>query len=299
MVQFELDAALRQAYKFRSVYIHQMQSLPTAIALPFGDREVTSVERRPALTFQGLFRLTRHVMSTFVDGGPKVEREAYDYSLERAGIISMEVSAEHWVWRPLPDPGSARRWLEGLLSLTAAVVGRHHGASLVDLRLMLADLERLLPQAAPVHRPAMLSLHILFNLQVAPELRTLGFDAFLNRHRVEASRPSVEALIVTTIFNANQEWAVEEHRAVLEQYFIERTRPKGLHAPRLFEAAACLALAEKYRLSGDIASARYHVDLSIGVHPSHAALRAFKEDYVETMQIDWRSILLPGESVLA
>jgi len=44
---------------------------------------------------------------------------------------------------------------------------------------MLADVERLLPQVPAAHRPALLALHILFNLQVAPDSRTPQFDALL------------------------------------------------------------------------------------------------------------------------
>ena len=295
VARYELDVALRQAYGVRSAYIHRLRSLPTPISLPHEHRETTSVERRPALTFQGLFRLSRHVIWSFVTEGPKIQKETYDYTLEQSGVVSMELAPQYWVWRPLTNSAEARRRLEGMLSLTASVLRRDPGAQLVDLRPMLADVETLLPQAAAVHRPALLSLHVLFNLMVTPDLRTPKFENFLTKHGAEAARPSVETVIVSTVLNAHQEWTLEEHWDVLEQYFAERTRPKGLHAPRLLEAAACLALAEKYRVAGDGSYAKRLVERAVEVHPAHVGLRGFESAYDEGSAIDWETILLPED----
>lgn len=292
VARFEIDAALRQAYRLRSAYIHRLRPLPTPIALPHGHGETTTVERRPTLTFQGLFRLTRHVMKAFVAERPKVEQEAYDYSLEQAGVVSMEMAPQYWVWRPLNSPAEARRRLEGLLSLTASVLGGEPDAKLVDMRPMLADVERLLPQAAATHRPALLAIHVLFNLLVAPDLRTPGFEAFLAKHGPEASAPSIESLLVSTVLNAHEDWPIEDHRAVLELYFAERTRSKGLHAPRLLEAAACLALAEKYRVAGDDPKAKLLIARAVEAHPAHLILRDLEATYDGQTAIDWQTTLL-------
>ncbi|WP_168012082.1 hypothetical protein [Halomonas salinarum] len=294
VARYELDAALRQAYGVRSAYIHQLRSLPSPIALSHEHRETTTVERRPALTFQGLFRLTRHVIKSFVAKSPKIQKETYDYTLEQAGVVSVPMAPRYWVWRPLVNPAEARRRLEGMLSLTAAVLHRDPGAQLVDLRPMLADVERLLPQAAAVHRPALLLLHILYNLMVPPDLRTPGFDNFLSNHEAEATRPSIEAVIVSTVLNAHEEWTLEEHQVVLERYFTERTRPKGLHAPRLLEAAACLALAEKYRVAGDGSTTKLLVERAVEAHPAHVGLREFEAAYDGISVVDWQGILLPA-----
>lgn len=293
VARFELDAALRQAYGLRSEYIQRLRSLPTPIALPHGHWETTTVDRRPALTFQGLFRLARHVIRAFVAERPKVDKETYDYSLEQAGVVSMELAPQYWVWKPLTDPAQARRRLEGLLSLTASILGREPDAKLVDMRPMLADVERLLPQAEAIYRPALLAVHILFNMLVAPEQQMTGFEAFLDKHNREACIPTTESLIVLTVLGAHDDWPLEDHRAVLETYFTERVRPKGLHAPRLLEAAACLALAEKYRAAGDGLNARLLLGHAVEAHPAHLALRDFEATYDEQAIIDWKAILLP------
>lgn len=292
LARHELDVALRQAYRFRSEYVHQQRPLPTPIALPHGYWETTQVERQPALTFQGLFRLTRHIIVAFVANRPKVQKEVHDYSLECAGVVLMDVAPQYWVWKPLTDPMEARRRLEGLLSLTAAVFNLEPDAKLVDLRPMLADVERLLPQAPTASKPALLAVHFLFNLLVAPELQTPDFEEFRAKHHSEASEPGIEAVIVMTILDAHNHWPVAAHRTALDRYFVERLRPKGLHAPRIFEAAACLALAEKYRLAGETLEAKQFIARAIETHPAHSILRDMETTYDENTAICWRTILL-------
>ncbi len=234
----------------------------------------------------------------FVAERPKVERETYDYSLERAGVVSLEMAPQYWIWQPLADPAQARRRLEGLLSLIASVMCRESEAALVDLRRMLADIERMLPQAGAAHRPALLAIHFLFNLLVSPDQRTPDFEIFLAKHGSEASAPSIESVIVSTILKAHDDWPLQDHRTVLDLYFDERTRPKGLHAPRVFEAAACLALAQKYQVAKDAENAKLLIARAVETHSGHVALRAFEAAYVGQAEIDWRAILLPRDEEL-
>lgn len=294
VARYELDIALRQAYGLRSAYIHQLRALPTPIILPHGHWETTMVKRQPTLTFQGLFRLTRHVIKAFITERPKLEKELYDYSLERAGVVSVELAPQCWVSQPLSNSEAARRRLEGQLDLTASVLGREPDAQLVDLRPMLADIERLLPHAAAIHRPALLAVHVLFNLLVGSHQRSPSFEDFLSEYGSEANAPSIEAVIVLTIFDAHQHWPLQEHRAILDNYLNQRLRPKGFHAPRLFEAAACLALAEKYRGAGMALDTALLIAWAVEAHPAHHILRDFESMYDGQTVINWRTILLPN-----
>jgi hypothetical protein len=82
---------------------------------------------------------------------------------------------------------------------------------------------------------------------------------------------------------------------VLELYFAERIRPKGLHAPRLLEAATCLTLAEKYRVAGNGPDAELFIARAVETHPAHPTLRDFEATYDGQVATDWRTILLPKD----
>ncbi len=99
VARYELEQALRQAYNLRSSYVHRLSALPTSISHPHGYWESTTVDRRPVLTFQGLYRLTRRVIENFVETGHKVETETYDYTLEQSGVISVEFGLAPEKWR--------------------------------------------------------------------------------------------------------------------------------------------------------------------------------------------------------
>ena len=110
----ELSEALRQAYALRSRYVHNLHRLPDAITLADQNQEVTEVDRRPALTFQGLIRLTHHAISAFVRNGRTSTYEPYDYTLEQSW----------WSWsRWLPNSGS--------VGLSNALATRTNGSKVI------------------------------------------------------------------------------------------------------------------------------------------------------------------------
>lgn len=296
LARWEIEPALRQAYSLRSAYIHKVRALPSSLDMPHDHWEVTSVERRPALTFQGLYALSRHVIRAFVAHGPKIDVEPYDYRREEAGIAFLEMAPQYWVWRPLTDSGEALRRFEGQLALAASVLLEEPDASLVDVRPMLADVERLLPQAPHEHRPALIAVHLLFNLMIRPDQRTEGFDAFLAKYGDEGQEPGPITIIIGTILGGNGDWPIDAHQTALDDYFLQRLRPKGLHASRVFEAAACLELAEKVRRGGDGDGAGVLLARAVEAHPGHAGLRSFERTFTPEIGIDWRVVLLPQKS---
>lgn len=291
---YELDEALRGAYAIRSRYLHNLRGLPDGLVHPFGHWEVTYVERKAVLTFQGLARLTRAVLKEFIARGRKVKSEEYNYRHEQAGIRVMEMASRYWVAKPLRKAEHAKIRLEGALSELASVMSNDKDAALTDLRPMLADIERMMPRASARNKPAMFAIYILFNLVVASELRMPGFDAFVEKHHTVLDRPSVEGLVALTLLNKIGEWPLEAHQQELDRYFEIRATPKGLHAPRTFDAAMCLTLAERYREARDFDQMRSMVSKAVESHPGNAALLELEQAVGEDTPIIWRSILFPA-----
>jgi hypothetical protein len=164
---------------------------------------------------------------------------------------------------------------------------------LADMRAALADAERLLPRARKADRAALLGTHFLYNMLVADEHRTPGYAAFRDRHFDGFNMPSVEALLVATALGLEFTNSLDEHQRLIAQYFAARVRPKGLHAPRLYETALWLVLAERYREAGDIAAAQAKIAAAVETYPGHAALREFEAGFDGKDPIVWRDILCP------
>jgi hypothetical protein len=291
VARHELEEALRQTYNLRSAFVHRLSTLPTSISHPHGHWESTTVDRRPVLTFQGLYHLTHRVIEQFVKTGTKVKTESYDYTLELSGVISVEFAPQYWIWQPLIDATDAKKRLEGLVSLLHGMLNGEK-VELGDMRPVLSDVERLLPQAPGETRSSLLLFHILTNRLFAAEHRSPNADQFFAKHCDEAFAPGPEALIVGTYTGAVFEWPLDLHASALEQYFEERVRKSGLHAPRILEAAAALALGERYRSGNDENSARHMIGRAVEADPGNTALRRFECDWRLEQVIDW-TLLLP------
>lgn len=85
----------------------------------------------------------------------------------------------------------------------------------------------------------------------------------LHRGARRGTLPSIEGLVALTCLNKIGEWSIEAHREQLDQYFEIRATPMGLHAPRIFDAALCLALAERYRGARDFDRMRSMVSKAV------------------------------------
>ncbi|ESZ65827.1 hypothetical protein [Mesorhizobium sp. L103C131B0] len=290
---YELDEALRQAYALRSRYLHNLRVLPDSLTHPFGHWEVTYVDRKAVLTFQGLARLTRTVIKEFIARGQKVEFEEYNYRHEQAGIRLMEMASQYWVGKPLQRADHAKIRLEGLLSQLVGVMSNDKDAQLTDLRPMLSDVERMMAKASARNKPAMFALYVLFNLVVSSDLRMPGFDAFVEKHHTAFDAPSIEGLVALTFLDKVGEWPLEAHRQQIDQYFEVRATPKGLHAPRTVDAAMCLALAERYREAREYDQMRAMVSNAVESLPGNAALLELERAFREDAPITWRTVLFP------
>ena len=287
----ELPLALRHAYGLRSKYIHQAMPLPDTLATPHNHGEVTEIDRRPVLTIQGLVRVTRHVIRQFIADGPKVDTEEYDYSLERAGVVSVEMAPQCWVWRPLTDANQARKRLEGFLNQLAAHERGDANATITDLRDMLGDIESLYPQANNELKPALYVLYVAYHAVVPETAQRPDWKIFMEKYAAISKKPSGDILIGRTLLASTNGWSLSMHHEAYDQYWRERATKSGLHAPRLFEAAAALVLAERYRLDGNLNLCRKLIAEAVECYPEHLGLRNFETQLKTSKPIDWRAIL--------
>lgn len=98
-------------------------------------------------------------------------------------------------------------------------------------------------------------------------------------------------MIGRTLLGSTNSWSLSKHQEAYDQYWRERATISGLHAPRLFEAAAALELAERYRLDGKDDMYRKLIAEAVECHPEHLGLRDFETQLKTSKPIDWRRIL--------
>jgi len=296
VAQSELTEALKQAYVLRSKHIHQLQALPSELTLPHGSSEVSYVDRQPILTFQGLSRLTRHVIRSFVHRSPKVDREIYDYSRERAGVVVMRMAPQYWVGHPMRSANEIRMRFEGFLHQLAGVEARSPDAQLTDLRPLLSDVERLISQASKPDREAMAALHILFNIIVSGECRTPNWEQVQEDLQKYLDAPSGPALVLMCYADdPDAHWDIQAHRQAHDDFIKKRSKPSGLQIPRFFEAAISLTLAERYRKLGNLDECRAVLATAVSNYPGHERLLAIEQSFTGEESLSWGAILIAQE----
>lgn len=288
--RWELPTALKQAYTFRSKYIHSAQPPPDPLKMPMKDWETTEVGRHPVLTFQGLSRLTRHVIIHFVENGPKIKREVYDYSLERAGIIQAQLAAQYWIAKPIAKAEHFKQRLEGFLDQLATSYLSNPRAPLTDLRPIMGSLREFFPQAHNSCRPSIYALYLLFNALAGSEFAAEDWQSFCDEHCSLFDQPTGETLITRTILE-NDLWDLSLHEQAHENYWNQRLSRSGFHAPKFFEAAASLMLAERFRQNGDLANVQLYVSSAVECFPECKSLITFEAASDFSDKIFWRKVL--------
>ena len=290
----ELPGALRHAYKLRSKYIHNLKEIPRQLTLFGLYRETFRVGSDTLLTFQGLSRLARHVITEFIRRQPKVDREEYDYSLERTGIVQVTAAPQYWIHRcDNLTVQSGRMRLEGFIEQVTAYFQQEPDAVVTDISEMLARVEKMLPGMSPAHRLPFVALYLVFNALTHPDRRMKNYERIKRRYEPVLESPSVEALLVCLVLGVVPGWPLVEHQDVHDAYFRDQDKKSGIKLPRPLEAGLCLLMAERYRLAGDPTQACDLVVLAVENYPGHAPLHEFERNLVPGMPIDWRRIIFP------
>ena len=290
----DLDSALRQAYDLRSKYVHRLGQLPDMLTIPgLGETASLPLSNDVLPTFQGLARLARHVITTFIEKQPKVYREDYDYSLERVGILLAELAPQYWVGGVKDlDVASGRRRLEGFLKQATDYLLRGPQSSVVtDLRKVLTRVERMLPQMNAEQQRPFVALYVLFNLMVLGDDRMANYDTIVEHYGHELNNPTVEAMLTLLLLNIVPEWSLEKHQEIHDGYFRQKHHQHGLRVPATLETGLSLSLAERYRLAGNAQQAWALVTVAVENHPGHVPLHELEQNFDSTREINWMSTL--------
>ena len=247
--RLDLRDGLAEAYRLRSRYVHNLLGLPRLLDSDFGFSETVRSGHSTFLTIEGIRRVARTVILEFVRRQPKVDAEEYDYGLERHGVVQAQLSPEYWIGRPeLLDGSSGRQWLASFLQQFAGWLLA--GKPGTDLGQVMLKVEVLLPGLKPKQRLPFVALYCTYAMIRPERERTPDRARLFDKWKVELDPPSVESLFVHLVLEAQPDWDLDDHKALVDTYFAQRNRKSGLRVPELFEAGAVLALAERFRLKG-------------------------------------------------
>lgn len=299
----DLPGVLERAYVFRSKYVHTLLELPGLLTASPSKGDTNLVEGGLALTFHGLARVARHVIGEFVARAPKVERETLDYRKELPNVVRAQLSFTIWgTWSTRYDHKSARRYLGGFLTEDfTAILTREPQATVTptDIRPLVEKAETLiLGLAKAEQRLPLLTLYLLFHHWFPPEYHRPKCEQILKKFGSDFNAPSIESMLLHTLFNDTPNWTLEEFEETRRAYFKQRYTKNGLEFGPILEVAVILFSAELHRREGHIARARELVSEAVGNLPGRTSLLEFERQMAEEspQAIDWRELLLPAQA---
>ena len=246
----DFEEALNNVYNVRSKYVHTLKPLPNEFLAFSGSSETVHIGGELIFTVRGLRRVAKSVIQSFIENQEQIEKEPYNYSWESPNIIQAKMCPSTWISRTdgLSNE-SFRLYFEGYISLLDQFFTDHPDGQLYDVRGVLEIGLAKRSQLKAEHHRALVGLYIAFTYFTHPtlhpktNLQSIDYEAI--------NLPSIESLIIHTATGEVTDWPIEEHIKQHNGYFKKRYTASGVKVPPRLEACMDLALAERWRASGN------------------------------------------------
>lgn len=290
----ELAQCLDHAYTLRSRYLHGSKGLPRILKygrVSKGETVPTSVGT--ALTFNGLVRLLRHVISQFILRQDIVEQDPCDYSRDEPGVILAPLAPKHWVASPVNkiDAKTGRKRLFAFSSVVAENLQSSEPCGIPDMKDMLEQVHGRLGSVPQHDRLPFVVLQFLHDLVVHKEARVYESRAILRQFEEDFRQLTIETMLLMLFFKVAAPWDCDAQKETLEEYLKGRERDQGVKMDELFEAGLTLDLAECFRSEGEIEKAEALISMAVENHPGKLSLVEFERNFNPCEKIDWRGVM--------
>jgi hypothetical protein len=236
----DLEQALKNVYNSRSKYVHSLS--PVLAHLKYSrstEGDVFHWDKQPYLTFNGLVRLTHHVITNFIASQEYIEREDYDYFQDIPGILTYRVAPEYWLGNEQHfSVSQAREWLSSFLGhLQAAIFS---GQPLVNMEKIIEKIEANVKGVTKEHQISMLVLHQLFCCLTGNYERYALLEV---RYSTLLSECHIESMVASLILNQTLPWDLSECIRDYENYSKNRFKKNTIYIPRLIEILLIIEIA--------------------------------------------------------
>lgn len=243
----DLPNALAVAYKLRSRNVHELRVLEPELWVIADRSDTICFEDRWVLGLEGLNRLCRHVIKTFVERAPTEIDRDFDYREHLPGIVRVSLAPQLWIGASEGfTAAQAPRFLEGFLELLLPVMAEEPGAELVDIRGILEKIEGILPgeQRPEVRRP-MVGLYVLWHRFLSAQHHRPTARSFITRFSRDLEAPSMVAFAVRLLVGDDIEWTDDELGGLVDNRRSELEKSRGQKLSARFDAALLLCLAQR------------------------------------------------------
>ncbi len=292
----DLERVLKLAYDIRSLNVHVLVDLPPE-AWEFGDRAetVSPPDLGTMLSLEGLARLARHVVRSYVARAPAEVDVTFNWRASLPGILQMRAAPQYWIWNAEGfDRKSAERYLSGLVShLIETFAKRNDG--IPDMSAVLEQIEELLPATGEGSaKDALVAIYVLLHRVLAPDDRRSRAAEFVDAYEDLLKRPGMPAFAAGLLSDQLPEWTEDELHALATKRRQERSRNAHLELPSSVDAALQAMAAEHLNKAGRIEEAQALASFAVEELPGNGLLMKWEAGLAdgEDPQLDLGALVM-------
>lgn len=243
-----MEEALRNSYQMRSKFVHELKPIQNQLSHPaFVENDVFIFNNKPYLTYNGLFRLTNHVLENHIYSLPIDEKEKLNYRDELPGKIEVKLAPQYWIWKPESLNGqTANKFLSALIGQLEA------DGPLTDMTDVMKKIKEIFKDTPREQKGSLLYLFWLYNSVIQENLRINGWEDFISSNMDFFSELKFENIAIRTIGNAELIWGINSCIQVYKQYLRSKYKKNSFALPPLTESAVLCAIANKALKDGFI-----------------------------------------------
>lgn len=295
----DVERALKLAYDIRSRNVHVLEDLPPE-AWMLGDRAdtVSPPGMGTMFSLEGLGRLARHVVRSYVDRAPTEVDATFNWRASLPGQLQMRLSPQYWVWNADGfDHRSADRYFSGFVGHLADVfAGRHEGVT--DMRAVLERIEQLLPGTADGStKTLMVAIYALWHRTLAPSDHRPVAAALLAEHEHLLQRAEVPCFVAGLLSDQMPEWSDRQWEQLATERREQRTTRSHLELPACLDAALQVMAAERVTAAGHTDQALTLARFAVEELPGNEPLMAWEAGLAagQPVELDMRALVLGME----
>lgn len=280
-----------------------LEDLPPE-AWVLGDRAdtVSTPETGIMLGHEGLARLARHVVRSYVARSPAEVDTTFDWRASLPGLVRARPAPQYWVWNPGGfHHKTVGSYFSGFVAHLAETYAKRN-EGVLDMAAVLERIEQLLPGTAEgPSKTLMVAIYALWHRALAPsDHRPVAAD-LLAQHEHLLQRLDLPSFVVGLLSDDVPEWTDDQWHTLATARREERSRRRHLDLPAGFDAALQVMAADRLMHAGHTDDALTLARFAVEELPGNEPLIAWEASLAvgDPVELDPRVLALgmgPGDS---
>ena len=285
----EIEDAIRNSYKVRSKYIHELENLPIEFTWNY-EREICSIKGKSYFTFEGIVRFIRYLIIKLVNKLEKVSKENIDYFDELPGTHTASLiddfAPQHWISNEqLYNIELSVSYLNGLLSIISS--GRFEKEKRLPNLVGVCDkVEKLLKGINNNEKKQLplIMLYAVYNKLVVEESRSKNYVNVIEKYRDLIEKPSIESLSYYLVSGNYIPWGIEKIIEIYDAYEKTRNKKGSIELGGTNETILLTTIINNYSEIDEDLYKKYLSKL-VGIHPGNKYISSIFNNFVENQNM--------------